>query len=711
MMCPEERMFSDQPAAQPLQPALRLDQGIEVLSDGLRVEADGAAQVQGNVELRQGERSLRAEELKINPNDRSVSVSGGVQYRDSGLRVRGDSGDFANGAAQFRGAEFEMPLQPARGSADLLSLSATGVMRLEGVRYTTCPVGHDDWGIQAGSVELDTKENVGVARDARLKFMGVTIMRLPVISFPLGDARKSGFLFPSVGSTTRGGLQLTVPYYFNLAPNRDATLSTTFFARRGVNLGGEFRYLTENSVGQLDGDVLPDDQEFQATRSRIRFVNVTGLPQDWRLSINAENVSDAQYFEDFSQGIDGASIAFLPRVLQLSYRDSNWRLGLLARNFQTIDQELLPEDRPYTEFPRLYADGTWRLRGALPLEYGFTSEASGFQRNTGVEGYRVDVAPRVGLRYEGAGYFLRPAVAFQATQYHLSETAPGQDSSPLRTLPIASLDAGLLFERPVGSRASRRLTLEPRLMYLYAPYRDQDALPVFDTGVPDLNWVQLFRTNRYVGLDRVGDANQVSVGVTSRLFASDSGTRYLAATIGQTLYFDAPRVRLPDEPERDPDVSDLIAQLELRAFENWSVDLDLQWNQGETQVERSEVRLQFRPGPHQVMNFGYRFQRDRLEQADVSVAWPLSDRWNLYGRTLYSLSDDQAIETFAGLEFSSCCWGIRAVAREHITRRTGERDRGIYLQLELKGLSSVGMSANSFLERSIRGYFTDPRHQ
>lgn len=704
-------MFSEQPAALPLQPALRLDEGIEVLSDGLRVEADGAAQVQGNVEMRQGERSLRAEELKINPVDRSVSVSGGVQYRDSGLMVRGDSGDFANGAAQFRGAEFEMPLQPARGSADLLSLSATGVMRLEGVRYTTCPVGQDDWGIQAGSVELDTKKNVGVARDARLKFMGVTIMRLPMISFPLGDTRKSGFLFPSVGSTTRGGVQLTVPYYLNLAPNRDATLSTTLFARRGVNLGGEFRYLTESSRGQLDGDVLPNDQVFDATRSRIRFVNVTSLPQDWRLSIDAENVSDAQYFEDFSQGIDGASIAFLPRMLQLSYRDSNWRLGLLARNFQTIDQELLPEDRPYTEFPRLYADGNWRLRGALPLEYGFTSEASGFQRNTGVEGYRVDVAPRVGLRYEGAGYFLRPAVAFQATQYHLSDTAPGQDRSPLRTLPIASLDAGLLFERPVGSRASRRLTLEPRLLYLYAPYRNQDALPVFDTGVPDLNWVQLFRTNRYVGLDRIGDANQVSVGVTSRLFASDSGTRYLAATIGQTLYFDAPRVRLPDEPVRDPDVSDLIAQLELRAFENWSVDLDLQWNHGETQVERSEVRLQFRPAAQQVMNFGYRFQRDRLEQADVSVAWPLSDRWNLYGRTLYSLRDDQAIETFAGLEFSSCCWGVRAVAREHITRRTGERDRGIYLQLELKGLSSVGMSANAFLERSIRGYSSDPRRQ
>jgi LPS-assembly protein len=711
MMCPEELMFGDPLPARSLRPALQLGQGIEVLSDGLRVEADGAAQVQGNVELRQGDRSVRANEVQLNPNDRSVSVSGDVEYRDPELRVRGESGDFADGAAQFRGAEFEMPLQPARGSADLLSLSAAGVMRLEGVRYTTCPPGREHWGIRASSVSLDTKQRMGTARGATLDFMGVPVLKLPTISFPIGDARKSGFLFPSIGSTTRGGLQLTVPYYFNLAPNRDATLATTVYARRGINLGGEFRYLTQNSRGQLDGDLLPDDRVYNATRSRIRFENVTSLPLDWRLTIDAEDVSDAQYFEDFSQGIDGASIAFLPRLLHLSYRDPNWRLGLLARNFQTIDQELLPEDRPYTELPRLYAEGRWRLPGVLPLEYGFTSEASGFERNVGVQGYRVDVAPQVALRYEGAGYFVRPAVAFEATQYRLTDTAPGQDRSPLRTLPLASVDAGLLFERATGSAGIRRVTLEPRLMYLYVPYRDQDQLPVFDTGEPDLNWVQLFRTNRYVGLDRIGDANQVSVGLTSQLFSSQSGTRFLAATLGQTFYFDAPRVRLPDEPPRDDDASDLIAQLELQAFRNWSADLGLQWNYGESEVERSEVRLQYRPDPGQVINAGYRFQRDRLEQADVSAAWPLSDSWKFYGRLLYSLRDDQVIESFAGFEYGSCCWGLRVVARDYVSRRSGERDRGIYLQLELRGLSSVGMSANSFLERSIRGYSSNRRPQ
>ena len=243
------------------------------------------------------------------------------------------------------------------------------------------------------------------------------------------------------------------------------------------------------------------------------------------------------------------------------------------------------------------------------------------------------------------------------------------------------------------------------------PSRNVVALPVFDTGEPDLNWVDLFRTNRYVGFDRVSDANQISVGATSRLFASSSGTRYLAATLGQTFYFDTPRVRLPDEPVLDEHTSDLIAQLELRAFEDWSVDLGVQWDHGAARTERSEVRVQYQPEPQQVLNLGYRFQRDRLEQAEVSLAWPVAKQWNLYGQMLYSLRDDQSIESFVGFEFNSCCWGIRAVARDYVSRRSGERDRGFYLQLELKGLSNVGLSADAFLERTIRGYSANPRRR
>ena len=701
--CPDDS-FASEAASRPLRPVLEIDESVRISSDGLRVETEGDATVKGNVELSQGDRSLRAEEVRINRIDNSASVRGQVEYRDPQLVIKGDAGSLNGGEAAFEGAQFELPLQPARGEAKALSLNRAGVLTLEGVSYTTCPVDSTDWRIRADRVSLDTKTRMGTAHDARVEFQGLTILRLPLITFPVGDVRKSGFLFPSLGNTSRSGAQLAAPYYFNLAPNFDLTATPTIYSERGIDLGGEFRYLTRSSAGLLAANLLPSDSKYGDARSRQLLQNRTELPGDWRLTIDAENVSDEQYFEDFAQGPDGTSIAFLPRILHLSYRDSTWDAGVLLRNFQTIDGELASLDRPYSEVPRVYAQATWSGLAGIPLEYGFDTEASGFQRNEGVEGWRMHVMPRAALNFEGPGYFLRPAAAYDFTQYQLDDTIAGQERSPSRSAPVLSVDGGLLFERSVGSHDQRRITLEPRLMYLYVPYRDQSDLPVFDSAEPDLNWIELFRTNRYVGLDRLGDANQVSVGVTSRLFSSTSGTRFLSATLGQTFYFDTPRVVLPDEVPSDQKSSDLIAQVELQAFQNWSVDLGVQWDHEQTRAEKSEIRVQYRPDPQRVVNVGYRFQRDRLEQADFSIAWPISKSWRIYGRTLYSLQDKDNIEQFAGFEYGSCCWRVRAVAREYVSRRSGERDSGFYIQLELKGLSSVGLAADAFLERAIRGY-------
>jgi LPS-assembly protein len=359
----------------------------------------------------------------------------------------------------------------------------------------------------------------------------------------------------------------------------------------------------------------------------------------------------------------------------------------------------------------LYARGSWRARGSLPLVYGFESEATDFRRSDGPEGWRVDIAPRLLLDYTGAGYFLRPAVAMEGTWYRLRGVAPSTDDAPDRVLPIASVDAGLLFERGSGRRGQRRVTLEPRLMYTYVPYRSQNNLPVFDTAEPDLNSIELFRTSRYVGLDRISDANQLSAGITTQLYSSNSGTRFLSTTIGQRFYFRAPRVRLPDEPTTVLNTSDLIAQVELQAFRNWNFSLGAQWDPKADEARRSEVHLRYQPAPQSVINLGYRFQRERLSQADVSAAWPISEHWRLYGRSLYSLRDSKSIERFAGLEYDSCCWRLRAVARDYVSRRSGERDRSFYLQLELKGLSSVGQAADAFLEGAIRGYSSRARHR
>jgi LPS-assembly protein len=709
-ICPEANLSLASGTA-PRRAPVAANQAIDVSSDDARVQIAGDARVAGKVIVRQGDRQLSADEVRIDTQRNGVDVAGNVIYEDPELRVNGKAGRYEAGAAQFSGAEFQMLQQPSRGHAGRLSLDKAGVLQLDDVTYTTCPPESTDWQINADSVQLDTARQTGVARRARVEFMGVPIIYLPWISFPVGPARKSGFLFPSVGSSSRGGLQFSAPYYFNLAPNYDLQLEPTLYTRRGLDLRSDFRFLTERSRGTLDANFLPHDHARGGDRSRVAFSSVTALPGDWRLRIGAENVGDVYYFEDFAQGADGTSIAFLPRQAELSYRDEHWRSGAVLRNFQTIDRGLAAIDRPYTELPRLYSSGAWRRGGWLPLEYGFDSEAIDFRRTVGVQGWRLDLQPHAQLRYEGAGYFLRPALAFRSTTYQLTDTAPAQNSSPSRNLPVASLDTGLLFERAAGASGRRRVTLEPRLLYLYVPYRAQDGLPVFDTGTPDLNWVELYRTNRYVGADRVGDANQLSAGVTTRLYASDSGTRFLSATLGQTFFFTQPRVLLPDELSRGRQSSDLIAQLELRAFENWSVDLGTQWNHHDVRSEKSEVRLQYRPANRSVVNLGYRFQRDQLEQADFSAAWPVARNWNLYGRMLYSLRDRSAIDQFAGIEYSSCCWGVRAVARHYVSSRTGERDTGIYLQLELKGLSNVGTAADAFLERAIRGYSpTSPKH-
>jgi LPS-assembly protein len=349
------------------------------------------------------------------------------------------------------------------------------------------------------------------------------------------------------------------------------------------------------------------------------------------------------------------------------------------------------------------ASGDWES-GLGAINYGFDAEVVNFERNVGVTGWRADIAPRFGMDWSAPGFFVRPSAGYRYTQYSLKDVAPGTDESPTRSLPFASLDAGLVFERATGSHGQRRVTLEPRALYLYTPYRDQSELPLFDTGLPDLNLVELYRTNRYVGADRVNDANQVSFGLTSRLFNADSGAQYLAVSVGQAYYFEKPRVVLPDETPSTRDTSDFIAQVSLTAYKNWNFEAGIQWNPEDTRSERSQFRLQYRPNGDSVVNLAYRAQRDRLEQGEFSTAWPIAKKWNAYGRVVYSLRDSEILDRFAGFEFKGCCYKLRFVARRFVSSRDGSQETGIYLQLELNGMASVGTPADAFLERSIRGY-------
>jgi LPS-assembly protein len=712
---------------------------ISIKSDSM-VGENGLLTLKGHVVLRQGARTIKGNQIEYDRNNNSLSTQGGIDYTDPLVHVTGSGGSYSPvSGAQFRSATFALVQRSARGAAQEMQLSPQGLIQLERVTFTTCPVNDQSWVLRAARITLDTRNRVGTGRGARVDFKGVPILYLPWVSFPLGNQRKSGFLFPTIGNTSRGGAQLSVPYYFNIAPNIDFTLEPTEYSRRGPDAGGDFRYLTPRQHGELDWDYLPNDAVYHASRSRIQLTHVTELPDGFRLTLEGENVSDTQYFEDFSTGPEGTSTPFLDRRAMLSYRDLHWNIEGMAEQYQTIDSTLLRANRPYARVPDLTvgADFGWGPGGIV--RYGFDSEVVDFRRSTGVDGWRLDLYPRTSLNIEGPGYFLRPSVAYRATQYELSDTSPGQPASPSRTLPIASLDAGLQLERAAGSREQRTVTLEPRVMYLYVPYRDQSQLPVFDTAVPDLDPVELFRTNRYVGTDRVGDANQVSAGVTTRLLNAADGSQYLTATFGQEVYFTNPRVTLPGELPRTDRRSDLVAQLALTAFEDWSADAALQWNPQSSETQRAQLQVQYRPGPDRVINVGYRFERGiydeeaallsaqqptaaplcgtavtpscNIEQVEASAAWPIGRSWSVFARGVYSLADHAALERFAGFEYRACCWSLRLGARRYVgarpttsTARTGPQDTGIWLQLELTGLASVGSASDASLVEAIPGY-------
>ena len=663
-----------------------------------------AASMSGSVVLRRGNRLAGAETARFDSVQRALKLTGGVRYEDPDSLILSDSAEFGydSGLIRFEGAEFEVGPDNARGEASVLEISQDGRLRLVDVGYTTCPPESNDWIIEASEIELDTRTGVGKARGVRLRFQGVPILYTPYLSFPITNARKSGVLTPEIGSTGRSGNELSIPYYWNIAENYDATLTPRLLTERGLQFGTEFRYLLKNSDGILEVEYLPDDTKFDNNRHQLRFIHQTLFASGWRNQIDFRDVSDNQYFEDLGGSLSVSSITHLNRSLAFDFFGENWSLFGRVQEFQTIDSAILPDDEPYRRLPQIYARGYWPDK-VLGLTYSLDTELVYFDRDVGVTGWRLNAAPQVALPIEKPGWFVIPAAAVDHTRYDLQNTSVGQDKQPSRTVPIVSLDTGLKFERLMKFEEQRVQTLEPRLLYVHVPHREQSGLPVFDTITPDLNLVQLYRKNRFLGVDRIADMDQLSIGVTSRIIDVNTGRELMSATIGQALYLSEQNVTLPGESPIVSDSSDYIAEIRFLVYENLNFDVGHQWG-GEGGTAQSEARLQYRPQSNKILNFAYRFRRQSLEQGDVSWSWPLSQSWNFVGRYNYSFRDDRVLEQFYGVEFESCCWGLRLVSRRYISTRDGTRDSSFGLQLVLKGMTSVGTKADRLLERGILGY-------
>jgi LPS-assembly protein len=678
-------------------------QPVQVRSGNAEMTREGDARLSGGVTILQGDREVSADAATYDASERRFEVEGNVEYRSPDLRLKGGAGSWnAIGTGQFTGAEFELPQRPARGSAESLEMNNAGELKLSEVRFTTCPAGNTDWELRASSIEIDQKTQQGKGRNVRVDLKGVPILYTPVISFPVGDARKSGFLFPSFGNSDKSGFEVGVPYYFNLAPNYDLTLTPFLLSRRGFGLGVDYRYLTERSQGKIGTDYLPGDDLSNSDRRLSTITHQTDFTDSLRFDADLADASDSRYFEDFGLGPDGTSITFLDRQMHLSWLGDGWRLDGRVQDYQVIDLTVGALDRPYSRLPQVAFTGLWPLPAGF--EASFDAETVWFERETGVTGLRGDAMPRIAWGLRGAGYHLEPSAAWRVTGYELSDTAPAADDSPHRSAPILSLDSGLVFERESGERDQFIHTLEPRLRYTWIPFRDQDDLPVFDTALPDLNLVQLFRANRYVGADRLGDANELAAGLTTRLLRAENGQQYLEATIGQRFYFESPRVVLPGEVPETRSASNLVGEVELTAWRSWTARAAVEWDAEQSNTLRGEASVQYHPSPDTVATFGYRSREGLLEQWDAGFAWRVSPSWQLYARQVYSTLEDKSIDRFAGFEYSGCCWRLRLLGRNYVSNRTGESDNSILLQVELTGLSSVGTRSDTFLERGIRGY-------
>lgn len=700
-LCPPEPERWPSPA--PVPPLTVPDpELIRVWADTADAQQDVAAVFSGDVIMRQGERQLEADRARYHPNTEQVRAEGAVQLFQDGLTLLGREAELnmQTGRGRVDAARYRLAERHASGNAEVVRLEGESLTRLERASFTTCPTDAPDWQLRAREVTLDRTSGQGTGRGVVLDFMDWPLLYLPYIRFPITDARMSGFLFPTFGSSEAGGTELSVPYYWNIAPNLDATLTPRYMSRRGLMLDTETRYLTEHHRGEVQATWLPSDSVYEDDRSALGWQHRGSLGARWTTDIDLNYVSDSAYFNDFGNDLDTASTTHLPRRADLYYTSPDWQLLIRGQDFQTLSG-----GEAYGRLPQVRLDHRGRERNGQ-LNYGFSGELVRFdasdRRPTGT---RADLTPSVSLPYRNLSGFVVPRLSLRHTRYQLDDVAPGASEDPSRTVPVFSTDAGLFFERSVqlADRAWVQ-TLEPRLFYLYTPHRDQDELPLFDTRELDFSFSQLFREHRFTGADRVGDANQLTTAVTTRFIDERSGAEVLSASLGQIQYFDAPEVGRAARADRDS--SSLVAGLGVRPGRGFSLVSDLQWDPHESSTERFTTRASLHGRGRGRLSLSHRYRRAELENAEASFLLPVDDRWTLLGRWQYSLREAATLERLFGVQYESCCWGVQLLAREYVTTDLDQPSDAIILVLELKGLSSLGdrRRAEALLERGILGY-------
>lgn len=664
-----------------------------------------------NVELRRNDNVIKADEMVYEVPKDLVNASGQTHLIKPGLVITAPrlSVRASTGAGVIEEPQFFLENSGGIGQAKSAEFNGIDQLKLFSTSYTTCQVPNiedADWYIQAEELNLDQTQDEGIATNGKVIFKGQQLIKVPSLSFPLRNERKSGFLPPTVSFTTRSGLELTSPYYLNIAPNRDFTFIPRAYANRGLAYGGHFRYIEPEGSGNIRFERMEYDSQRQISRYSLLAQGRQRFGDRWVGSYNINEVSDNNYFVDFSRSLIRASQKNLPRDLALSYFENFYNITTRVTSFQTLQDPAAPITVPYNRVPQILLNAS-RL-DVNGFDYQLMAEAARFSHPTQVDGSRFTLKPSISAPLITPAFSITPKLTIQAVSYQLSNKNGFdllQDRQLSYSIPMLSLDSKLQLERNTHIAGQSYIqTLEPRIYFLYAPFRDQSQQPVFDTRQADFNYTQIFTENRFVGNDRAGDAKQITIGATTKFLDSTNGLERLRIFTGQRFNLTEQRVALPGSTPSNMSKTDFLlgtdgqinAALAVNSLAQFSADTGL--------ITRGNVTVRYRPGENKVVNTSYRYARDALNQIDLSVQYPLLGRWYGVGRFNYSFRESRQIETVAGIEYDGGCWASRAVAQSFATS-SGTKTATVLFQLELNGFSKIGSDPMLLLQRAVPGYY------
>ncbi len=700
----------------------------------------------GNVDLRRADQHLLADKASYDNNLGAMDAQGNIIYSEAAFALAADnlSLNLRTDEGKLRNTLYIAGDGPLRGYSEVVYRDSKILTRYHNTQFTSCAPGNQDWLIHAERLKINRESGKGSAKNAWLEFKGVPVAYTPYISFPTDQRRQSGFLSPFWGRTQRSGFYFSAPFYWNLAPNLDTTITPSYYAERGEMLSDQTRYLTHNSKGSLNLNFMPNDQKLHKERYYFSFKDKSAITPQINSLIDLNLVSDHTYFNDLNTALGVQRSSYLNSIANINYGGNDFAASTAIQHYQSIDPTIGANSHniPYDVLPRINLSYNHLFdSGDLPLRVGMLTQYGSFNHKTLVNGQRMVFWPSVSMPFESTAGFFIPKASVQSVQYELTnQNVAGLPSSINRTLPIFSVDSGLSFEKPMEFGDGRyNHIIEPRLFYLYIPRKNQYDIPLFDTTAYDPSFNSLFRENSYTGYDRLIDANQVTVAATSRFVDSHTGLEPLKVSVGEIFYFQNRDVTLNSVylnqissgyniPVQTGKNSNLVSEVSGQIDEHLSYLTGAQWNSEENRFARGQAVLKYRNQPDQIFDIGYRYRSSvanplapqtlipgsnlpaNISLADASFRWPLFNDWFVLGRWQYSLNFDKTLESFIGLEKENCCWRLRFIGRRFINGATTSNytsltpENSFFVQIELKGLSGLGDNVDQFLQNSLNGY-------